>query len=229
MKIITKTIMILSLASTFAAAEQQQDMIDNMQQKTNIILIEKIKILENKVEDLNALEEKNRIVIQDLKKTIGNDIAQNNENILKVENNTKENKTDKEIKQYKNIYMLKQDCIAKKGSYKKRFKKGSYIKIIQTKKDKGLTSSGFWIEAKCYKKIDNSSLQKGDLYKINTYMANSREKPGVKNNVESVFMKNDIIYITDIDTAPDGGKWGNIQNDGYINMRIIKKLKIEKK
>lgn len=237
MKTITKMTLALIATSSFLMASQRQDSIDNMQQKTNIILIKKVQMLQKKVQMLQKKTDqletgfiKNSLELNKLKKTIASDTVENKnkKNILSkkiIPSISKEKKVKSNI-DYANIYIMKHDCIVKnKKNKQKLFKKDSFIKIVKKGDQKSLTTSGFWIKKECYGKFESKNLKGGDFYKVNTYMANSREKPGAENNIESVFQKNDILYITGKVTAKDGGIWSKIKNDGYINSRIIKKIK----
>lgn len=235
-----KTILVSMLiggASLFASN------VDDIQQKTNYILIKKIKTLQEKVNTLEANQIKSNLDIEKIKKQL----LMGDNAMLFVDkrlnkSNTKEEKIVKPSKKhaaktitydFKNIYRVKKECQGYANAHgektiSKIFKRDSFVMIMKKGKTRSMTHTGVWMNNDCFRKITQKEVQDGKFYKVNTYMANSREKAGVHSEIESVFMKNDILYIVGQKTAKDGGIWKKIQSDGYINQRIIKPIEPRK-
>jgi len=208
--------------------------IDDMQQKTSKILVKKVFLLEQEVKSLKSINKRledsiNKIGI--ILKSEGYNLNDINASAVRTSNfqNTKKKEYD-----FKNLYKFTRGCRAYKTSILsqyagKYFKKNSYALILQRTNKASLTHNGVWVNNNCLSKIDVKKMKDGEFYKVSTYMANSREKPGVNSEIVSVFMKNDMLYIVSSKKAQDGGVWYKIENDGYINKRIVKPLDTTKK
>lgn len=255
MKKATISIAVSVLATITLAANEVND----LQQKTNYILIKKVKTLESKIEAYKLIQTRNQLDIQEIKKKIGmgdnkmiyldaKTIDENSSNTMsernradeltiahKVianqglsDNSSKEN-TSIGIYDYKNLYKVNKNCrgYSKKTGNKKEnkvFKNGSYVLIIENGEPRSKAHTGVWLNNSCFNKIEAENIGIGEFYKVGTYMANSRNGAGTEYNVESVFMKNDILFITGKKNSKENGVWLDIENDGYINQRIVKPI-----
>jgi len=235
--------------------------VNNMQQKTEFILIKKVTMLEKRVEELKTAQIKTNMELSKIKEKllISNDVlslgsvtnsASNSKGVatgigsgaaklksinINAKNTMKEKSLSKNIsdrdidKKLKNIYILKEDTrgYRKSTGFKKAknlFKKDSFVLISSRGKKRYLTQSGSWVDKNLLGQINRDILKQGNFYRVSTYMANSRSDAGVENEIESVFYKNDLLFITGSKKTLENGIWKNIKNDGYINARIIKPI-----
>lgn len=231
-KIITSAVALTAFIFSSANATE----VDTLQQKTNVILIQKVRMLEAKVKQLQNLQLKNRLDIKRIKSRIELPDA----SVLASATESSASKKPKpntilknSTYDFENLYETTKECQAYKNESgnalkNKIFKRGSFVMILQKKKNRSLTHTGVWLNNDCFKPVNPDELKDGKLYKVNTYMANSRDKAGINGNIESVFMKNDLLFIVGEEKAKDGGTWYKIKNDGYINRRIVKRLKRSK-
>ena len=110
------------------------------------------------------------------------------------------------------------------------FSKDDIVLVTKVGANRSHVSSGEWVDNKDLeplglKKDSNGKyLFDGGFYKTRTYMANARNRPGVKGTeVRAVYYKGSVLWI--VEQVPfGGGTWGKISNGNYINMAIIKKL-----
>ena len=270
MKKIVAPIIMTTLITLNLSAEENTVDVNNMQQKTNYILIKKVSELEAKVKTLKHNQNITNMEIKKIKEKllISNDIIPISGQLPEQRNssttNTKKrganesnanqgntsagknkhagddvNTAEKSISKYiskkklekklKDIYLVNKNVEGYKKSEgnehsNKTFKKGSYVFIVVRRGSRYLTQSGVWINKNVLTGINSDILKGGNFYTVSTYMANSREGAGVNNEIESVFYKNDLLFITGSKETKEKSVWKKIKNNGYINSRIIKPI-----
>lgn len=218
--------------------------INNLQQKTNVILVIKVKSLEEMVDKLKIKIDSLEGNITLINKKIfseGMPIKQNdliatktNSILLKPENQHVTESKEIKIANFKELYRIVKTSHGYKDRTgnnfsKKEFIEGSYVIIHKDMffPDRSKTYTGNWIDSSNIKSIKKSDFEgKGYFCRVDTYMANARVKPTFYSEIESVLRKDDILYIIGTKRAKNGGIWKNIQNNGFINNRIIKKIKV---
>jgi len=248
-KTITTGIILVSSIFTLLNANEVND----LQQKTNYILIKKVNTLKSKIEAYKLIQERNELDIQKIKARLNmgdnkllyvekQEAISNTKSISKrdkkdsfeiaskvIKNNGLTDNKNKSAYDFKNLYQMQQECqgyTKSSGQMQSRkiFKRGAYVLLVEKQNNRSKTHTGVWVNNSCFKKINNQDIKQGQFYKIGTYMANTRSKPGIEHNIESVFMKNDIILVVGKERSKENGIWLDIKNDGFINQRIVKPI-----